>query len=476
MTCRFVVSLLLGCVALGFSAGMPQGLSAGEALRPNIIFILADDLAMGDLGCYGQKLIQTPNMDRMAAEGMRFTQAYAGTSVCAPSRASLMTGLHCGHCPIRANREIRPEGQMPLPPGTVTVAQLLHEAGYATACMGKWGMGMFHTSGSPLKVGFDHFFGYNCQRHAHSYFPGYLYRDDRRFELAPRTYAQELIQQDVERWVRSVKDQPFFLFYAVTLPHGRYEIDDLGIYADRQRWTELQKTYAAMVTRLDSDVGRLLRLLEELDLEENTLVMLAGDNGSSFSPNSQIGRFFNQSLNGRLRGFKRSMYEGGLRQAALAWWPGHVPAGRVCHEPWAFWDFLPTAVELAGARLPGCLAGFHAHRRASARARVLLLGTARGPLHPGRALRPVESGAQRTFRTGGALRSEGRSWRNHGPGRATPGAGRACRGPDEGGAHGRPPLAPAGPSPAEKQNKGQVACLCIALGCPGQHHGACVDT
>jgi len=318
---------------------MPQGLSAGEALRPNIIFILADDLAMGDLGCYGQKLIQTPNMDRMAAEGMRFTQAYAGTSVCAPSRASLMTGLHCGHCPIRANREIRPEGQMPLPPGTVTVAQLLHEAGYATACMGKWGMGMFHTSGSPLKVGFDHFFGYNCQRHAHSYFPGYLYRDDRRFELAPRTYAQELIQQDVER-------------YAVTLPHGRYEIDDLGIYADRQGWTELQKTYAAMVTRLDSDVGRLLRLLEELDLEENTLVMLAGDNGSSFSPNSQIGRFFNQSLNGRLRGFKRSMYEGGLRQAALAWWPGHVPAGRVCHEPWAFWDFLPTAVELAGAKLP----------------------------------------------------------------------------------------------------------------------------
>jgi len=320
--------------------------------RPNIIFILADDLAMGDLGCYGQKLIKTPNMDRMAAQGTRFTQAYCGSSVCAPSRASLMTGLHTGHCPIRANREVRPEGQMPLPPGTITVAQLLKRAGYATACMGKWGMGMFHTSGSPLKVGFDHFYGYNCQRHAHSYFPSYLYNDDKRFSLKPRTYAQELIQRDVERWVRSVKDRPFFLFYAVTLPHGRFEIDDLGEYENRQGWSKLQKTYAAMVTRLDSDVGRLLRLLKELGLERKTLVMLAGDNGSSFPPNSPIGRLFDQAMGGRLRGFKRSMYEGGLRQAAIAWWPGQIPAGRVCDEPWAFWDFLPTAVELAGAKLP----------------------------------------------------------------------------------------------------------------------------
>src|SRR5512138_2570838 len=185
--------------------------------KPNLVFILSDDLAQGDLGCYGQKLIQTPRLDRMAREGTRFTQAYCGTSVCAPSRASLMTGLHTGHCPIRANREIQPEGQMPLPSGTVTAASILKQAGYATACIGKWGMGMFDTSGSPLKMGFDHFYGYNCQRHAHSYFPTYLYNDDRRFELPGndgkgigKTYAQNLIANEVLSWVRAHKDQPFF--------------------------------------------------------------------------------------------------------------------------------------------------------------------------------------------------------------------------------------------------------------------------
>ena len=335
------------------SAGLLDGKpSARKADRPNIIFILTDDLAMGDVGCYGQKLIKTPHMDRMAAEGMRFTQAYTGTSVCAPARSSLMTGLHMGHCPVRANREIQPEGQMPLPPGTVTVAQLLKKAGYATACMGKWGMGMFDTSGSPLKMGFDHFYGYNCQRHAHSYFPPYLYNDDKRFDLKPQTYAQELIQRDVEKWVRSVKDQPFFLFYAVTLPHGKYHIDDLGEYKNRQGWNDLQKNYAAMITRLDSDLGRLLALLKELKVDENTLVIISGDNGSSFSPNTPIGKLFDQTMGGKLRGVKRSMYEGALRQACIARWPGKVPAGRVSDGPWAFWDFLPTAVELAGATMP----------------------------------------------------------------------------------------------------------------------------
>ncbi|NQT88370.1 arylsulfatase [bacterium] len=326
--------------------------SAAPSKQPNIVFILTDDLAMGDVGCYGQKLIKTPHMDRMAAEGTRFTQAYSGTSVCAPSRSSLMTGLHMGHCPIRANREIKPEGQMPLPAGTVTVAQLLKDAGYATACMGKWGMGMFHTTGSPLKVGFDHFFGYNCQRHAHTYFPSFLYNDDKRFKLEPKTYSQELIQQDVEKWVRSVKDKPFFLFYAATLPHGAYHIDKLGEYENREGWSKLQKTYAAMITRLDSDLGRLLALLKALKVDENTLVIIAGDNGSSFSPKSEIGKLFDQTMGGKLRGIKRSMYEGALRQAAIARWPGRVTAGRVSDGPWAFWDFLPTAVELAGAKLP----------------------------------------------------------------------------------------------------------------------------
>jgi arylsulfatase A-like enzyme len=337
------------------SAGVAR---AAEAGKPNLIFILSDDLAMGDVGCYGQKLIQTPRLDRIAKEGTRFLQAYCGTSVCAPSRSVLMTGLHAGHCPIRANREIQPEGQKPLPPGTVTVAQVLKGAGYATACIGKWGMGMFDTSGSPLKVGFDHFFGYNCQRHAHSYFPTHLYNNDRRVELpgndgkgVGKTYAQNLIADETLAWIRSVKDRPFFLFYAITLPHGRQEIDDVGIYADKP-WTQQQKVYAAQVTRLDTDIGRLLDLLKELGLDRTTLVMFSGDNGSSWAENSEMGRLFDQTMGGKLRGFKRGLYEGGLRNAAFAWWPGVVPAGRVADEPWAFWDFLPTAAELAGAKLP----------------------------------------------------------------------------------------------------------------------------
>lgn len=346
--------LLTNVCAVILLAGIAQ-----SAERPNLIFILCDDLAQGDLGSYGQKLIQTPNLDRMAREGTRFTQAYCGTAVCAPSRTSLMTGLHTGHSPVRANWEIAPgEGQLPLPEDTVTVAQILKDAGYKTACTGKWGMGMFDTTGSPLKKGFDHFFGYNCQRHAHSYFPTYLYNDAQRIELpgndgvgVGQTYAQELIQQEAERWIKSNHKQPFFLFYAVTLPHGRHEIDKLGPYANTD-WTDQQKAYAAQVSRLDSDVGRILALLKELQVDDNTLVMVAGDNGSSFDEHSELGRLFDQSMGGKLRGFKRGLYEGGLRQAAIARWPGVVPAGRVCEEPWAFWDFLPTAAELAGAKLP----------------------------------------------------------------------------------------------------------------------------
>jgi arylsulfatase A-like enzyme len=342
--------LSIGLAAL---CALCNALAAAELpSKPNIVFILSDDLAQGDIGCFGQKLIQTPRLDRMAAEGTRYTQAYCGTTVCAPSRTSLMIGQHMGHSPVRANREIAAgAGQMPLPAETVTVAQILKSAGYATACMGKWGMGMFDTTGSPLKKGFDHFFGYNCQRHAHNYYPDHLFNDDKSFALDGKTYAQNLIENDMLGWVRKQKDQPFFLFYAITLPHAKHEIDDLGPYKDKP-WTAQQKAYAAMVTRLDSDVGRLLDLLKELKLDEKTLVMFSGDNGSSFGPNTEIGKLFDQSMGGKLRGFKRSMYEGGLRQGALARWPGVIPAGRVSEEPWAFWDFLPTAAELAGAKIP----------------------------------------------------------------------------------------------------------------------------
>lgn len=349
-------------IALGLALFVPASLQAAEGTsRPNIIFILSDDVAQGDLGCYGQKLIQTPNLDRMAREGLRTTQAYCGTTVCAPSRTSLMVGQHMGHAPIRANREIMPEGQMPLPAGTWTVARVLKDAGYATACVGKWGMGMFDTTGSPLKVGFDHFYGYNCQRKAHSYFPKYLYNDDQRIELPGNDgntnptgkgpiYAQDLIADEALKFVRENKQKPFFLFYAITLPHGTFQINDQGLYKDKP-WSETEKNYAAMVTRLDHDVGRLFTELKAQGIDEKTLVIFSGDNGSSFPSSSAMGKRFDQAANG-LRGFKRELYEGALRNAGLIRWPGTVPAGRVSDQPWAFWDFLPTCAEIAGTKLP----------------------------------------------------------------------------------------------------------------------------
>jgi len=340
---------------LAFLTALVLPLSAAE--KPNFIFILSDDLAQGDLGCYGQKLIQTPRIDAMAAQGTRYLQAYCGTTVCAPSRASFFTGLHTGHSPIRANFEMPPEGQLPIPAETVTIAEVAKSAGYATATFGKWGMGFFDSPGAPAKQGMDHFFGYNCQRHAHSYFPTYLYDNDQPFLLpgnngrdVGKTYAQELIQRDMIRWLKSNAKQPFFLFYAITLPHGRHEIDKLGIYADKP-WTNEQKSFAAQVTRIDSDVGELIDTLKELGIDKNTLVILTGDNGSSFDPKSDIGKLFGQTANG-LRGFKRELYEGALRQASIAWWPGTVPAGSVRNEPWAFWDLMPTFTALSGATPP----------------------------------------------------------------------------------------------------------------------------
>ncbi len=348
--CRRLLAIVVFS-ASALSAAVPDR-------KPNFIFVLSDDIAQGDLGVYGQTLIQTPRLDRMANEGTRFLQAYCGTSVCAPSRASFFTGLHTGHSPVRGNYELPPEGQLPLPADTVTIAEVAKSADYATATFGKWGMGFFDTTGSPHRQGVDHFYGYNCQRHAHSYFPTYLYDDDQPFILpgndgqtVGETYAQDLIQQDLIQWVREQGDQPFMLFYAITLPHGRHEIDDYGIYAD-QPWSEQQKAYAAQVTRIDSDMGQLVDTLLEMGIAENTLIIFSGDNGSSFNPESEIGRRFNQTMDGTLRGYKRGMYEGALRQAAFAWWPGTVPAGRVDDQPWAFWDLLPTFVELSGATPP----------------------------------------------------------------------------------------------------------------------------
>lgn len=327
--------------------------------KPNFIFILSDDIAQGDMGIYGQEIIKTPRLDRLANEGTLYHQAYCGTTVCAPSRASFFTGLHSGHSPIRGNFAMAPEGQFPLPAETVTIADVAKSAGYATATFGKWGMGFFDTTGAPAKQGVDRFFGYNCQRLAHSYFPTYLHDNDQPVLLPGNsgrgigeTYAQELIQNEMIEWVKTKAkaDKPFFLFYAITLPHAKHEIDDLGIYADKP-WTDRQKAYAAQITRIDTDVGELVDTLKELGIDENTLIIFSGDNGSSFSPESEIGSLFKQASNG-LRGYKRGLYEGALRQAAFARWPGTVPAGRVSHEPWAFWDLMPTFRELSGATPP----------------------------------------------------------------------------------------------------------------------------
>ena len=338
-------------------ADSPPQKDPSAKAKMNFIFVLSDDVAQGDLGCYGQKLIQTPRLDEMAAQGTRYTQAYCGTTVCAPSRSSFFTGLHCGHCPVRGNYEMPPEGQFPLPDKTVTIAEVAKSAGYETATFGKWGMGFFDTTGAPAKQGVDHFFGYNCQRHAHSYFPTYLFDDDKPFimpgndgKTVGKTYAQEVIQNDMIRWVRKNSEQPFMMFYAITLPHGRHEIDDFGIYKDKP-WSKKQKAYASQITRMDSDMGELIDTLKELGIAENTIIVFSGDNGSSFAPDSEIGKLFDQANNG-LRGYKRGMYEGALRQAALAWCLGTVTAGRVDDSPWAFWDLMPTFVELSNATPP----------------------------------------------------------------------------------------------------------------------------
>ena len=351
--CVVAVTILAQMFASELHAGEPNG---GDK-RPNFIFVLSDDIAQGDLGCYGQELIKTPRLDQMAKEGTRFLQAYSGSAVCAPSRSSFFTGLHCGHCPIRAYYELPPEGQLPLPENTLTIADVAKSAGYATATFGKWGMGFFDTTGSPFKQGVDHFFGYNCQRHAHSYFPTYLYDDATPFLLPGNngrdigeTYSQEVIQRNMIRWIKKNSEEPFMMFYAITLPHGRHEIDDLGTYKDKP-WSKKQKSYAAQVSRIDSDMGELLDTLRSLKIAENTLVIFTGDNGSSFDPKSELGKLFKQANNG-MRGFKRGLYEGALRQAALAWWPGTVPAERVDEQPWAFWDMMPTFAELAETKLP----------------------------------------------------------------------------------------------------------------------------
>ncbi len=331
---------------------------------PNIIFILADDLGYGELGCYGQKKILTPNLDRLAAEGMRFTQCYAGSTVCAPSRSTLMTGQHTGHTRVRGN-----SAAAALRAEDVTVAELLQRAGYRTGLIGKWGLGLEHTDGTPNKKGFEDFVGFLDQTHAHQYYPTNIWRNDAVWLLDRNAnglqgqYIHDLFARAGNNFVRVSKNFPFFLYLAYTVPHANnelgkktgngLEVPDDTPYA-KETWPPPEKNKAAMITRLDADVGRLLDHLKALKLETNTVIFFSSDNG----PHSEGGvqaDFFNAAA-GR-RGLKRDLYEGGLRVPMIVRWPGQIKPGVVSDFPWAFWDFLPTAAEIAGVKTPPGLDG-----------------------------------------------------------------------------------------------------------------------
>ncbi len=315
---------------------------------------MADDLGYSDLGCYGSKLISTPNIDRLAMEGMKFSNCYAGSPVCAPSRSVLMTGLHTGHTTVRGNFGVGGvvglsgiPGRVPLRDEDVTVAELLKTAGYSTCVTGKWGLGEPGTTGEPLRQGFDRWFGYLNQRRAHSYYPTYLWHGEHRFDLPGNSdgkqqqYSHDLFTGYALNFIRAEALKPFFLYLPYTIPHSRFEVPDLGPY-EQKAWPEEAKIYAAMITRMDSDVGRISALLEKLKLTENTVVFFCSDNGAA----ERYDGLFDSS--GVLRGKKRDLYEGGIRTPMIVRWPGQIAENSTSDLPWCFADVLPTLSEVAG--------------------------------------------------------------------------------------------------------------------------------
>jgi len=363
---------------------------------PNIVFILADDLGYRELGCYGQEQIRTPHLDQLAKQGMRLTQHYAGNAVCAPSRCVLLTGKHPGHAWVRDNSEMQPEGQKPIPTAERTIAELLRDAGYATGAFGKWGLGGPGSEGEPLKQGFDRFYGYNCQRHAHSYYPSYLWDDAKRVPLNNKPpvpghasldksddplaqqnyklfqgtdYAPDRIRDQSLDFIRANKDRPFFLYYATVLPHLALHVPEEELQPYLQlSWNDSPFTgrgkgfgytphrtpraaYAGMISRLDRYVGEVLELLDELGLADDTIVVFTSDNGTTHLKEEVDYEFF--SSVGELRGLKGSLYEGGIRVPAIVRWPGQVKEGSTCQYVSGFEDWLPTLLTIAGSSLTG---------------------------------------------------------------------------------------------------------------------------
>ena len=374
------------------------------AERPNIILVLADDLGLYELGCYGQEKIRTPNIDRLAREGMRFDRFYSASTVCAPARASLMTGLHTGHSPIRGNKEgggwgpEEPEGQNPLPSESVTLAERLKDLGYATAVFGKWGLGGPGSTGQPNFQGFDHFYGYLCQRVAHNYYPTHLWRNHdvdvlhgndyfRAHQRIPEPlasgaeyaeryagddYAPEEIALEAERWIAAhaerSPDDPFFIYYASVIPHVALQVPDAYTDAYPRDWDpehylgnrgylphpRPRAAYAGMITFLDEVVGRLRAAVEAAGVADNTLIVVTSDNGTTF--NGGVDRAFFGSL-GDLRGHKTNLYEGGIRVPMVAWWPSRIGAGQASALVAQLPDLHPTLVEAAGGAAPDGLDG-----------------------------------------------------------------------------------------------------------------------
>ena len=360
------------------AAIVPAATQPPPALKPNIILIQADDLGYGDLSAYGQAQFQTPSLDRMAAAGIRFTQYYAGSTVCAPSRAALMTGLHTGHTWIRGN------GDFPLREEDSTIAMALQSAGYRAAVIGKWGLGRSGTTGQPDKKGFEYSFGFLDHRHAHRQFTDHLYRNA---EPVPtdleKDYVNDLFTREATAFIERNDPRPFFIYLNYTVPHAELRVPEDSLSALRGRFPETpfvnaaadgrprgaaqqlpslgyrsqpspKAAFVAMVTRMDRDIGQLNDLLRARGIDRRTLVMFVSDNG----PHQEGGAapaFFKSS--GGLRGIKRDLYEGGIRVPMIATWPGTIPAGRVSTHPWAHWDMFPTIAELASAKVPAGLDG-----------------------------------------------------------------------------------------------------------------------
>jgi arylsulfatase A-like enzyme len=335
-----------------------------KSVKPNIIFILADDFGYGDLGSYGQKLTKTPNLDQLAKAGTRFTQVYTSAPVCAPSRASLMTGKHQGHALIRGNNGKNGE-RISLRAEDLTIAEVLKTAGYRTGLVGKWGLGEPDTAGIPNKKGFDYFYGYLDQTLAHNYYPDYLWRNQEKVNLAGKSYSADLFTDEALQFISRESKNPFFLYLAITLPHANNELtrktgNGMEIYSDapysNENWSQPNKNFAAMVTKMDTDVGKILALLKQLKIDDRTIVIFTGDNGPQGPvEGSYEATFFNST--GSLRGIKRSLYEGGIREPMIIRWPGKVQAGRVNNSIWSSYFLFPTLAEIAKAKIPSGLDG-----------------------------------------------------------------------------------------------------------------------